>query len=230
VINPIEEDVRRRGITRLCHFTKSSNLTHIIGAGEIRSVTQLEREVEGFRPTDTQRRDGHPDRICCTIEYPNTWYLDKVRGEDPNFLDWVILTIDPWPLWHDQTKFSPSNAARAKGAVIRPGLAGYQAMFAPVVHGQREFRRLPSHPPWWPTDDQAEVLVAAPIPCSSIRSVIVRDHGQAVREVARASHNRQVSKLPPIAVAPTLFDKGRLSSSVRRGHHPPEFAANPLAE
>ncbi|WP_075899006.1 DarT ssDNA thymidine ADP-ribosyltransferase family protein [Actinomadura sp. CNU-125] len=228
--NPIEGDVRQRGITRLCHFTKSSNLSHIIGAGEIRSVTQLEREVEGFRPTDTQRRDGHPDRICCTIEYPNAWYLDKVRKEDPNFLDWVIMTIDPWPLWHDQTKFSPCNAARANGAVIRPGWNGYNAMFAPTVRGQQVFHRQPGHPPWWPTDDQAEVLLASPVSLSSVRSIIVRNNAQAEREVARATHNYQDHLLPPLIVAPTLFDKYQLSGSVRRGRRPPEQAAISLAE
>ena len=63
-------------------------------------------------PTDPDRYDGRDDLICCSIEYPNTYYFVKVREHDHLFKDWVVLLIEPSYLWHPDTCFCPCNAAR----------------------------------------------------------------------------------------------------------------------
>jgi len=93
VIEAIRQEVAKRRIARLCHFTPSRNLAHI-AAGEIgilatRNLQQDERSV--LNPTDLQRLDGHTGYISCSIEYPNAWYLDRARAQDTLFRDWVIL-------------------------------------------------------------------------------------------------------------------------------------------
>lgn len=85
---------RSRGITRLCHFTRSVNLVHILVMGEIRAKDELERSVEGYRFTDDRRLDGHHAHVSCSVEYPNSWYLDQARKRDPNFRDWVVLDLE----------------------------------------------------------------------------------------------------------------------------------------
>jgi hypothetical protein len=222
-VNTIQTEAQRRGVTRLCHFTKSANLAHILATGEIRDALTLRQSTEGFRPTDETRLDGHPDHINCSIEYPNTWYLEKVMIRDPHFKEWVILTLDPSLLSIPGAKFCPYNAARASGTSIRSGPSAFNALFASTVIGNTRRTRLSDHPDWWPTDDQAEVLLPGPIPLGRVLSVIVRDAGQAELEHYRLTQHLDMGAvLPPIVIAPTLFDKYPLSRTVRSGRRPIE--------
>jgi hypothetical protein len=86
--DPIAERVAERGITRICHFTPSRSLAHILsGRSGIRPSSELsESEREIFNPTDLQRIDNHTGHICCSIEYPNGWYMPRPgtrRGFSP---------------------------------------------------------------------------------------------------------------------------------------------------
>jgi hypothetical protein len=87
----IKREAQRRGITRLCHFTQSRKLAHILT--ELDGIWSTARLVE-IAPDlldrmDQSRFDGHTNHICCSIEYPNTWYLNKIRDSDPLFKEWV---------------------------------------------------------------------------------------------------------------------------------------------
>ena len=57
MIDPIQAGAKRRGITRLCHFTPSRNLAHI--AGDLRGILAAkylqEDEKAIFNPTDLKR-------------------------------------------------------------------------------------------------------------------------------------------------------------------------------
>lgn len=233
-MNAIRAEAQRRGITRLCHFTKSANLSHILAVGEIRDAATLRASTEGFRPTDSERLDGHPDKINCSIEYPNTWYLDRAMAEDPHFKEWVVLDLDPALLGLPGAKFCPYNAARGHGRGVDGGFAAFLALFEASVSGNRPRVRSTEHPDWWPTDDQAEVLLPGPLPLSCVRGVIVRDAAQAQLEHYRLTrHLNMGAVLPPLVIAPDLFDKYRLSRTVRAGRRPVEgpFVAKPtLAE
>ncbi|QNQ10410.1 DarT ssDNA thymidine ADP-ribosyltransferase family protein [Sphingomonas alpina] len=226
MIDSIRNDVASRGITRLCHFTPSRSLAHILagGVGVLPSHLLEEEDRLLFNPTDLQRLDGHTNHICCSIEYPNAWYLDRVRKGEILFRDWVVIFAEPSVLAVEGTLFCPRNAAAGYGAYIAAGYDAYASMFAQSVAGaygtvrSRTLLQLPCSP----TDDQAEVLVADSIPLESILALGVSSETQAQMEHVRLDIlGIDVSKLQ-FVVCPTLFDKNALSSSIRAGRRPSE--------
>ena len=220
----IKRAAKRRGITRLCHLTPSHNLVHIAtDQTGILDSESLARDHEAtFNPVDQERLDGLPNHVCCSIQYPNAWYLRKVRNQDKVFSDWVVLLIKPDYLWRLGTKFSPRNAAASRGNLVLEGKEGFQRLFSEKTSGAggQTFSRGISHPDFLPTDEQAEVLIPGPIARSDIIGVVVPDKSQAKRETARleALH----VPLRGCYVSPELFDPVRLSGMLRSGNLPSE--------
>lgn len=218
----IEQEAKAKTITRLCHFTESRNLAYMhAGSDAILPTSDLVRTQWAlFTPTDIERFDGHLDKICCSIEYPNVWYFEKARGNQPIFPDWVVLLIDPSKLWVDGTVFCPCNASKNRGAHIEPGYRAFQGLFAASVFtGQK---RSATHLPCSPTDDQAEVLLRGPVSLASLLGVGVFDEAQAKREFARL---RQLGYDPARfrwVIAPHFYQKNQLSAAIRRGQRPAE--------
>lgn len=226
MIDAIQQDIAKRGITRLCHFTPSRSLAHILagGAGILPSRLLEEEDRLLFNPTDLQRLDGHPDHICCSIEYPNAWYLDRARKGEILFRDWVVIFIDPAVLASERTLFCPRNAAAGYGAYISSGHEAFASMFAlsvPGAQGKVRGRTL-LHLPCSPTDDQAEVLVPDSIPPASIRAIGVSSEEQAQAESVRLKILGIDLGDLKFVVSPTLFDKYALSNAIRAGQRPSE--------
>ncbi|MFK4108801.1 DarT ssDNA thymidine ADP-ribosyltransferase family protein [Streptomyces sp. NPDC002176] len=211
-----------RSVTRLCHCTKSTNLSHILQSGGMHSVAALRETSGAYRPADIQRLDGAPDRTFLSVEYPNAWYQFQAAGRDPYFADWVVLTLDVEVLAMPGVRFSPYNSARDQSLGALPGPDAFDALFAPVVTGNATRKRGRGHPTWWPTDDQAEIQVPGTIPLAAIRSIIVRDEQQAALEHFRLAQFSMETLLPPLVIAPVLFDRYALSNSVRAGFRPHE--------
>jgi hypothetical protein len=220
----IKDEAERRGITRLCHLMQSRKLAHVLtDPGVVWSVARLkEFAPDLLDQMDKDRRDGHLDHICCSIEYPNTWYLNKVRHRDPLFKDWVVLLLSPSLLWQSGTLFSPRNAAAEAGALIRGGYNGFSQLYAPTVVGAggHSFRRTPAMLPCCPTDDQAEVLIAEQIPQALVAGVTVPTIDAARVELGRLAFLSGAARTR-WNVAPALFD-GSWSAAVRRGQRPQE--------
>jgi hypothetical protein len=224
VNDAVLRELREREVTRLCHFTRTQNLLHIMaGAGIVPSATLKEEAPDRFNPTDEQRLDGHTDAICCSIEYPNAWYLDKIKDRDPNFTDWVILAVDPVFAASETTRFCPRNAAAGYGREIRDGADGFRSLFAPSIAGAygRTRSRAPRHLKASPTDDQAEVLVREPITLDKILRIVVKDTAEAAR-VSVQFELSGVSLETPIYVSKTCFDKVELARYIREGRRPTE--------
>ena len=213
-----------RGITRLCHFTPSRNLLHIAAdrTGILSAVRLEADERRVFNPTDRQRLDGFPDHVSCSIQYPNAWYLGRARQQDQLFRDWVVLLIAPHYLWACGTKFCPRNAAAGGGEDVAEGLAAFEALYAPTVRGARgtTFWRSSTHPPWLPTDEQAEVLIPDQVEHAALLGIVVADEGQGQVEAGRLAQLR--ADVPPIHIAPHFFDPRALSTSLRNGRVPEE--------
>lgn len=222
--NTIQADVKRRGITRLCHFMPSRKLSHVLTQTQALLPTQqlYDRYRDLLDVTDNARLDGHLDHVCCSIEYPNSWYLRTIRGQDRLFKDWVIVCLNPALLWERETLFSPRNAAAQSGALLQKGWQGWKALFASQVPGAHGKTR--SRPAQMldccPTDDQAEALVPDAIPQHHIRAVVVKDAQQAHREQVRLQV-LGVQPLFPWIVAADLFTT-RWSNLVRQGKRPDE--------
>lgn len=218
----IETAVTRRGITRLCHFSPSRNLAHmlhdprgLLASGHLRAD---ERVV--FNPTDDARIDGYLDYVCCSIQYPNAWYFRRARENEPLFRDWVVLLLHPRHLWAHGTKFCPRNAAAGGGAFVREGAAGFQALFDQTVQGRDTYTRGPRHPDFLPTDQQAEVLVLDSVERNDLIGIAVRDEAQARREAAAL--RLQDMESPPFLIAPAFYQPERLNQLLRSGTIPPE--------
>ena len=80
-----------RGVTRLCHFTKLQSFTHIITSPEgILSSDSIRQDTKNV--LDSARYDGELDHICCSIQYPNSWFLNKAieRNSDQIFKDFIV--------------------------------------------------------------------------------------------------------------------------------------------
>jgi len=215
-LNPIKQEYIDRGITRLCHFTQSRNLAHIFDDPlGLCSTRTLQNHDMPHNPTDPDRYDGRNDLICCSIEYPNTYYFIKVREHDHLFKDWVVLFIDPSYLWHPDTCFCPCNAARSYGAHISTGIEGFRSLYYITSPGI-SFSRSMTHLPAAPTDIQAEVLLKDPIPLDHITGIAVQSNDQARREVCRLEL-QGISINKPIYIVPDFFHRTRLSSLIQSG-------------
>jgi hypothetical protein len=224
MIEAIRRSASRRGIMRLCHFTPSRNLVHIVTdpRGLLASTHLKENEKAVFNPTDAARLDGYPDHVCCSIQYPNAWYFRKAREKDYLFRDWVVVLIKPQHLWTSGTKFCPRNAAANWGRDVREGPEAFETLFAPAVVGAygKTFARTASHPAWLPTDEQAEVLVPDRIAREDVLGIAVVNESQAKREMARLELLNE--RLPRIVIAPMFFNAERLSTALRSGRVPEE--------
>ena len=223
-ISAIRESAGRRGITRLCHFTPSRNLGHIANdrRGILASKHLLNDEAALFNPTDKQRLDGHPDHVCCSIQYPNAWYFRTARGNEKLFMDWVVMLISAKYLWRAGTKFCPRNAAAGFGGQVEEGFEAFEALFAERVQGSggHIFERGPEHPAFLPTDEQAEILIPDQIKRQDVSGIAVQNEAQAKREVAAL---RLLGSEPPrIFIVPEFFEPGRLSNLLRTGDAPVE--------
>jgi len=182
-----------------------------------------------FTPTDLQRLDQHTAAVSCSIEYPNSWYLDKARERDVIFRDWVVLLINPAYLWQDGALFCPRNAAAQFGRAVQPGLAGFQQLYAPTVVGAygKTFRRTAVHLACCPTDEQAEVLIPDAIQWKDVFGLVVVDKQQASREHVRLEMLQVALEELQIVVAPALYDKYALSNYIRSGRRPPAVVWTP---
>jgi len=177
-----------------------------------------------FNPTDLKRLDRHENYVCCSIQYPNAWYLDKAKADEPLFKDWVVLLITPELLWEKETLFCQRNAAAGLGAGVQGGCEAFKSMFAECTRGAygKTFRRSAKQLQSCPTDQQAEVMIMDAVPHGAIIGVAVVDETQARNEVSRlriAKVKRQSFKF---VVAPTLFDKHELDKCIKSGTLPPE--------
>lgn len=222
----IKADVLSRGITRLCHFTPGRNLVHIASSqdGVKASAALRGDQTACFTATDAKRIDGYTGHICCSIEFPNAWYLSQAQAAESLFKDWVILLIAPHFLWNPSTRFCPRNAAAGWGGQVVKGLVGFKSLFAPEIVGAygKTQARGSNHLVCSPTDDQAEVLIESQIPLADILGVAVKDETQAKNEIVRL----RLAGIDPnpfqFIIAPVLFRKYDLSGAIRAGKRPAE--------
>ena len=221
MIPEIECEAKQRGITRLCHFTPSRNLVHIlsgkVGVLATKHLEEDERRI--FTPTDLERLDHHEGYICCSVQYPNAWYFDNAQAKDTLFKDWVVLLINPKYLWQPGTRFCPRNAASAQGRNIVEGANGFLELFSNSVLGAHGKTRSRSsrHFEFCPTDDQAEVLVPDQIQPNDILEIAVRSKEQAQNEMVRLKYaGISIDKLR-FLVASKFFKKHELSNAIRTG-------------
>lgn len=218
----IAQEINTRRITRLCHFTRISKLLHILSTEEgIMATADLNEECSDLlTQNDKMRLDGYSDHVNCSIQYPNTYYLDSVRNSDPIFKNWVIIFIDPRIMCNSSTKFCYRNAAANCGEYVESGFKGLESMFQNTVYSKYSFTRTPQMLPCCPTDVQAEVLIYKNIPRTAILSIAAPTEEEAMNGAAMLKH---IAEAPTVEwiVAPDLFNNNWIRL-VKRGYSPDE--------
>jgi hypothetical protein len=167
-----------RGVTRLCHFTKFQSLTHIVSsASGILASNSIRQDTKNV--IDVARYDGELDYVCCSVQYPNSWFMKKAiqNNTDKIFKDWVVLYINLGVLKDNSAKFCPCNASTAKGAYIQNKMSDLELIFADSVTYPRSRQMLPC----CPTDGQAEILIRDNIPREYIDGIAVGNEDVAKR-------------------------------------------------
>lgn len=221
----IRKECMRRGISRLCHFTPSRNLAHIIaGQTGILATRHLEKqEKQIFNPTDIDRLDGFKGHICCSIEYPNVWYFSRTCSKEHLFQDWVVLLIKPHYLWQEESLFCHRNASADCGRLVQKGIDGFLRLYEErlVRARNRDIIRQRTHLPSCPTDNQAEVLIPDCVKLDDIIGLVVRDEDQAKNEVCRLRLQKLKTEISFI-IAPAFFEAYKMSSAIRNGVRPNE--------
>lgn len=165
-----------RGVTRLCHFTNINNLRNIFSQG-ILATSLIKSDIKNV--TDPNRYDGNLDYVCCSIQYPNSWYLSKIidRTENSKLSDWVVLGIDPTIFMYKiKSKFSTCNASKDYGVHIIDDMSRLKEAFASECNG---FQRSSEMLNCCPTDGQTEILINSYIPTYFISYIFVPDKNTA---------------------------------------------------
>lgn len=209
-----------RGVTRLCHFTKVSSLTHILlnKDGILASSSLSDKEFIN----DSERYDGNLDYVCCSIQYPNWWYYNKIEKRDQNsvFKNWVVLYIDLSILNNRKCKFCPCNAAKNRGYYIFENENNILDLYkSPNSLNQQRTQLMLS---CCPTDDQAEIQIQNNIPLIYISGIAV-GNDQVARQVYSILKTYNLSI--PIIKSPDIFLTSS-SNLIRKGVFPIEEKVN----
>jgi|APSaa5957512493_1039668.scaffolds.fasta_scaffold23400_1 hypothetical protein len=182
----VKDFIESRSIKRLCHFTKVANLPSILADGYIYAT----KELRGHAKTvynDPSRADGHEDHVCCSIQYPNGYLLQKWTEAGEGSHEWAILCLDP-AVMRRVAKFCPVNASTASGRHLQEGIDGLKKMFMKTPPSKFKQYRGPNHLPQCPTDLQAEVLVYGRIQWEKYVTGLVVSSVASKNEVEKILH------------------------------------------
>jgi hypothetical protein len=186
---------KRRGITKLYHFTPLDNVASILRNG-LASQSLLRHHDIPFLAPDRQRLDNRLDALSLSIHSVNKALLIAYVARSGG--DWAILEIDASVLWTHACRFCWTNAASSQLTAHRGFLGGtwaFERMFQdrPVstvdLRSQREvYSRLDNQP----TDMQAEVQVLQPIDSDLVIDFTVKSQSVKKRlEVIMATANER---------------------------------------
>lgn len=208
-----------RGVTRLCHFTKFQSLTHIAPSADgIKASSSIRQDIKNV--IDKERYDGELDYVCCSVQYPNSWFMKKAiqNNTDKIFKEWVVLYVNLSILNDKSAKFCPCNASKARGAYIQDKMSNVESIFAASVP-TFTYPRSAAMLPCCPTDGQAEILIKHNIPRKYIIGIVVGNEDVAKRVYAMLK--MYDIEDTPIYIAPYVMTP-TWSNMIKRGTRPVE--------
>ena len=213
------ERLKCRGVSRLCHFTKLQSLTHIL-ANEDGIIASSSIRQDTKNVNDTARYDGELDHVCCTIEYPNSWFLSSAikSNDDRVFREWVVLCIGLDILLVRSAKFCECNASKKCGQFIQYDFEKIDEIFANNV-SSFPYHRTPEMLSCCPTNGQAEVLIKDNIPRRYITKIIVENYDVA-KQIYAMQKVYGISNIP-IYIAPDVLSTS-WSGMIKQGRRPQE--------
>lgn len=218
----IEEEVVRRQITRLVHFTPTMNLLSIFEQGALLSRHQL-RKLSVEYPdlylddyveiNDKLRLDGLEDFINLSIQHSNHYLLKVFKESCHSWCDsWCVIAISPQYLYLKDTLFSIGNAAStaSKRFGIDATYDKFSAMFNEKIYRENQLVYTRSRiKKCYPTDVQAEVLVRSKIAVEDIIEV----YFESDEELHRSRGAIQIlysGEIPQFTVNGSMFHQRRV--------------------
>ena len=217
------EILKTRNVSRLCHFTKLQSLTHILSSEDgVLASNSIRSDTKNV--TDKARYDGELDFICCSIEYPNSWFLKKAieSNQDQIFREWVVLYIDIRILAQKAAKFCPCNASKNHGIYIENQMEKIDSIFAHQL-SKFKYPRTSNMLACCPTDGQAEVLIRDNIPRNYILGIACgnEDIAKRIHAMLEIFEIEQIS----VYISPDVLTPN-WSSMVKNGNRPKEILYN----
>jgi ssDNA thymidine ADP-ribosyltransferase, DarT len=217
----LRQEVNRRRIEYLIHFTPTINLLSIFEQGKLLSRAFLEQldidQTDIFdyiEFTDDVRFDDK-SFINLSIQHPNSFLFNRFRQKTSNetHINWCVLKINKKYIYYHDTMFSVTNAANShnkRNIGVTGGINKFKQMFAETLqivtsYNSRIISRngLKSK---YPTDEQAEVLVKNEISIDDILQVCFKDEKDlAAGKAALSDYNTS-----NFVVDATLFTNARI--------------------
>lgn len=181
ILSP-KEIIKSRGITRLVHFTGSSNIESIIQNGLMPRKMLNENHI-AYDYNDDNRLDGNVECVCLSVENPNQWLLMHFKNKFP-YKKYKLITINPSILYLSFTNENESihltnrlycdyNAASSgtrrssdeMDLMFEENIQKYRWKYGPISFTRNG---LPDN---YPTANQAEILFAGRIPPEFIEEI-----------------------------------------------------------
>lgn len=171
----IKNIIQQRKIQNLIHFTKIKNLESILTNGFL-SRQYLESNKIKSEFNDTERWDNKPTATCFSIEFPNTFLLNKFK-EIYKDAKWVIILLDINLLNNSNKKcFCNRNAGGATAWVNctnSQSSESFESMFDEKIYSKSPTRSEQLYiKDYLPTDVQAEILIEGNIQPEFIKNLI----------------------------------------------------------
>lgn len=178
-----QQEIAKRGINYLIHFTECTNLLSIVQNRILLSNNQLKlldnEYLDITEINDYARLDGLSNYVNISIEHPNYHLLNKFkeRMNEPH-ISWCILKIDAKHIYNKDTLFSVSNAASSDSRnkyVISGDFNKFKQLFNDTVYIGRYTWRRNNLKAKYTTDIQAEILVKDYLPYDDIVEICFED-------------------------------------------------------
>ena len=186
-----QNEIKRRGIKCLVHFTETINLLSILENKRIYSRAKLEKLriehhdiLDYIEFNDKIRLDELKDFINLSISFPNFFLFSRFREKiNWAYINWCVIKVDPKYIYAKETLFSVSNAASNASRFQYHITGDYQKFFMLFKdklsitnsYNTKINNRL-NLLDKFPTDVQAEVLVKDQIEYSDIIEICFQNN------------------------------------------------------
>lgn len=185
-----QEEISKRGIDWLIHFTPTINLLSIFEQEKLLSRSLLEKfdrdqfDIFDYVEFTDDIRFDDKSYINLSIQHPNTFLFNRfIQKTAPHLhITWCVLKIDPKYIYAKNTLFSVTNAANShnkRNVGVTGDLTKFKLLFAPsltvVTSTRSRILQRGALASKYTTDEQAEVLVKDEIPIKDVLQVCFRN-------------------------------------------------------